>query len=321
MGDGPSPERARHPWANSSSVGKLLSDTVTDEEASAARRAARLADATQPNAFTGAGGLGSFGGEFYDVRVTNKGMQLAHARSIPIFGSSPVKPLDYRKMYHGAEFEEGKRGGYAGNRFYDVRVTDTGTPRDIGRAAKHTPIFGRPTAKVVDRSKFYEGKEWQVNKKGLDASLPGPYDVRVTKTGTPRDIALAGRNTPIMGKKIYAPSKQQGLRPKSAPSLQKARAADGSELPPRRPSPAAQPALARPGSSPGYAASTLSRRGVSEAPDAALLARSTSAVLTDLACSLLGPEGSPQRAEYFTSGRRRRQPPRSGPVIFGPVWR
>ena len=312
---------SHRPWA-SSSVGQLLSDTVTDDDAAAARQAP-LADATQPNAFTGAGGLGSFGGEFYNVRVTNKGMQLAHARSIPIFGSSPVKPLDYRKMYHGAEFEEGKRGGNGGE-FYDVRVTDTGTPRDIGRAAKHTPIFGRSTARVVDRYKLYEGKEFQANKRGLDANLPGPYDVRVTNTGTPRDIAIAGRHTPIMGKTIYAPSKQQALRPKSAPSLQRARTADGRQAPrPKRPPSAAeQPSTAaRPGSSPGYAASTLSRRGTSEAPDAHFLSRSTSAVLTDLACSLLGPEGSPQRAQYFTSGRRRRAPPRSGPVIFGPVWR
>ena len=78
-----------------------------------------LTNATQPNPFTGFGGLGSHGGEFYDVRITNRGLPLASSKSIPIFGNPPASAssYDYRKYYHGPEFEEGKRGGYAGNRF------------------------------------------------------------------------------------------------------------------------------------------------------------------------------------------------------------
>ena len=45
-------------------------------------------------------------------------------------------------------------------------------------------------------------KEFQANKKGLQNYGGAFYDVRVTGTGTPRDIGLAAKSTPIMGKEV-----------------------------------------------------------------------------------------------------------------------
>lgn len=172
--------------------------------------------------FTGKGGFGMAGGEFYDVKITNKGLQLAHAKSIPIFGAASDKPLDYNKIYDGKEFQFNKRGNFGpGN--YGVRVTKTGTPRDMAVNARATPIFGPPSQKVVDRSKFYDGKEFEGMKRG--GYGPGGYSVRVTKTGTPRDMTEYARNTPIFSRPIYAKRLQ---RPESAPVLHRNASRPGS---------------------------------------------------------------------------------------------
>ena len=161
--------------------------------------------------FTGKGqATGQYGGTYYDVRINNRGESLEYAKSIPIFGAAPDKPRDYNKFYDGKEFESGKRGGW-GPGGYDVRVTSTGTPRD---RAKSTPLFGPPNQKVVDRRKFYDGKEFQDNKRG--GYGPGGYDVRVTRRGSPRMVDRV-RSTPIFGPK----GGWQGGRPGSAPSPQR----------------------------------------------------------------------------------------------------
>lgn len=175
--------------------------------------------------FTGKGGFGTFGGEFHDVRITNKGLLLAHAKSIPIFGAASDKPLDYNKLYDGKEFQFNKRGNFGpGN--YGVRVTKTGTPRDMATNARATPIFGPPSQKVVDRRKFYDGKEFELNKRG--GYGPGGYSVRVTKTGTPRDMTEYARNTPVFGRPVYAKRLQ---RPVSAPVLPRSNASRAGSAP------------------------------------------------------------------------------------------
>ena len=96
------------------------------------------------------------------------------------------KPLDYNKMYDGKEFQFNKRGNFGpGN--YGVRVTKTGTPRDMAVNARATPIFGPPSQKVVDRSKFYDGKEFEFNKRGGY----GPAAPEATACASPRRARLA----------------------------------------------------------------------------------------------------------------------------------
>ena len=196
--------------------------------------------------FTGKGGFGeaSLGGEFYDVRITNKGMELAHAKSIPIFGAAPDTPLDYNKVYDGREFQFNKRGNFGpGN--YGVRVTRTGTPRDMALHARATPIFGPPSQRVVDRRKFYDGREFESDK--LGGYGPGGYSVRVTRTGTPRDMTTYARNTPVFGRPIHAARLQ---RPESAPVLHRkvGRPASAAALPRAARTPGAKNCVSRPAS-------------------------------------------------------------------------
>ena len=107
------------------------------------------------------------------------------------FGKSPASRTDHAKQYEGKEFEAGKRGGY-GPGGYDVKVSRTGTPRGH---ALGTPVFGEAHGSGrPSNAKQYEGKEFEEGKRG--GYGPGGYDVKVSRTGTPRGHALG---TPIFG--------------------------------------------------------------------------------------------------------------------------
>ena len=69
--------------------------------------------------------------------------------------------------------------------------TRTGSP-SIGR--RPGSAFGKSPASRTDHAKQYEGKEFEAGKRG--GYGPGGYDVKVSKTGTPRGHALG---TPIFG--------------------------------------------------------------------------------------------------------------------------
>ena len=74
----------------------------------------------------------------------------------------------------------GTLGQFAGT-FYDVRCSNTGTPRG-GAGAKGTPSMGG--ARRFNRDKCFEGKENAGVQRGQFG--PGFYDVRCSNTGTPR---------------------------------------------------------------------------------------------------------------------------------------
>ena len=145
------------------------------------------AQAVAARMFTGRGGPGSEG-EYYDVRINNRGFRTDEARSTPMFGSPDAKIVDRRKFYDGKEFEESKRGEYGSLR-YEVRCTQTGTPRDVSRSAKAVPNWGPKGAHqgVVDRRKFYNGYDEDGKRtdqqKLLGSYGPGWYDVRVNHRG------------------------------------------------------------------------------------------------------------------------------------------
>ena len=145
------------------------------------------AQAVAARMFTGRNGPGSEG-EYYDVRINNRGFRTDEARSTPMFGSPDAKVVDRRKFYDGKEFEESKRGEYGSLR-YEVRCTQTGTPRDVSRSAKAVPNWGPKGAHqgVVDRRKFYNGYDEEGKRtdqaKLLGSYGPGGYDVRVNHRG------------------------------------------------------------------------------------------------------------------------------------------
>ena len=145
------------------------------------------AQAVAARMFTGRGGPGSEG-EYYDVRINNRGFRTDEARSTPMFGSPDAKIVDRRKFYDGKEFEESKRGEYGSLR-YEVLCTQTGTPRDVSRSAKAVPNWGPKGAHqgVVDRRKFYNGYDEDGKRtdqqKLLGSYGPGWYDVRVNHRG------------------------------------------------------------------------------------------------------------------------------------------
>ena len=154
------------------------------------------AQAVAARMFTGRGGPGSEG-EYYDVRINNRGFRTDEARSTPMFGSPDAKIVDRRKFYDGKEFEESKRGEYGSLR-YEVLCTQTGTPRDVSRSAKAVPNWGPKGAHqgVVDRRKFYNGYD-EDGKRTDQAKLlgsygPGWYDVRVNHRGMPLQSTLYG---------------------------------------------------------------------------------------------------------------------------------
>ena len=112
-----------------------------------------------------------------------------------------------------AGVEESKRGSY-GPGLYDAhRVSSTGTPRGQMRGSG-APVFGCPPATMRGANQ-YEGKE--LARKKLGSCGPGGYDVRVSRTGTPRGQA---RSIPIFGGPIHQ------KRPDSAPVLQPGRRAE-----------------------------------------------------------------------------------------------
>ena len=76
-------------------------------------------------------------------------------------------------------------GQFSGN-FYDVRCSNTGTPRG-GAGAKGTPTFGG--TRRYNREKCYEGKANANVQRGQFGGVY--YDVRCSKTGTPRGAAGA----------------------------------------------------------------------------------------------------------------------------------
>ena len=69
--------------------------------------------------------------------------------------------------------------------------TRTGSP-SIGR--RPGSAFGKSPASRTDHAKQYEGKEFEAGKRG--GYGPGGYDVKVSRTGTPRGHALG---TPVFG--------------------------------------------------------------------------------------------------------------------------
>ena len=96
-----------------------------------------------------------------------------------------------------AQMFTGRGGaGSDGGSFYDVQITNRGFRTDQARS---TPMFGNPNAKVVDRRKFYDGKEFEESKLGGYGHLR--YDVRCAKTGTPRDVSESAKAVPNFGPK------------------------------------------------------------------------------------------------------------------------
>ena len=80
--------------------------------------------------------------------------------------------------------------GQFSGKFYDVRCSNTGTPRG-GAGAKGTPTFGG--TRRFNRDKCYEGKANANVQRGQYGGVY--YDVRCSKTGTPRGGAGA-KGTP-----------------------------------------------------------------------------------------------------------------------------
>ena len=80
--------------------------------------------------------------------------------------------------------------GQFSGKFYDVRCSNTGTPRG-GAGAKGTPTFGG--TRRYNREKCYEGKANANVQRGQYGGVY--YDVRCSKTGTPRGGAGA-KGTP-----------------------------------------------------------------------------------------------------------------------------
>ena len=139
-----------------------------------------------------AGKRGGYGPGGYDVKVSRTGTPRGQTLGTPVFGEAhgSGRPST-AKQYEGKEFEEGKRGGY-GPGGYDVKVSNTGTPRG---QTLGTPVFGEAHGPArPSTAKQYEGKEFEAGKRG--GYGPGGYDVKVSRTGTPRGQTLG---TPVFG--------------------------------------------------------------------------------------------------------------------------
>lgn len=95
-----------------------------------------------------------------------------------------------------AQMFTGRGGAGSEGEFYDVQITNRGFRTDQARS---TPMFGNPNAKVVDRRKFYDGKEFETDKLGGYGHLR--YDVQCAKTGTPRDVSKSAKAVPNFGPK------------------------------------------------------------------------------------------------------------------------
>jgi hypothetical protein len=95
-----------------------------------------------------------------------------------------------------AQMFTGRGGAGSEGEFYDVQITNRGFRTDQARS---TPMFGNPNAKVVDRRKFYDGKEFEESKLGGYGNLR--YDVLCGKTGTPRDVSKSAKAVPNWGPK------------------------------------------------------------------------------------------------------------------------
>ena len=165
--------------------------------------------------------------------LTRTGSPLLGRRPSSAFGSTTAGRSQQARQYHGKEWEPSQRGS-VGPGMYNVRVSRTGSPimgrpssafgkatlRRSQSAASHptkggfgpggydvrtsrhgSPLWKRPsstfgatTAPRERPAKQYAGKEWEATQRGKEG--PSYYDVKVSRTGTPR---LGGKGTPIFG--------------------------------------------------------------------------------------------------------------------------
>ena len=134
--------------------------------------------------------LGSFGPGSYDVRCSRTGTPRGRAKGgTPIFtGATGMQRETASKRYEGKEWEATKRGKF-GPGGYEPRTSNRGSP--LWR--RPSSAFGKTTMTRPQSATLYHGKD--MPQTTLGSFGPGSYDVRCSRTGTPRDRAKGG--TPI----------------------------------------------------------------------------------------------------------------------------
>ena len=134
--------------------------------------------------------LGSFGPGAYDVKCSRTGTPRDRAKGgTPIFtGATGSQRESGSKRYEGKEWEATKRGTF-GPGGYEPRTSNRGSP--LWR--RPSSAFGTTTMKRSQSATLYHGKD--MPQTTLGSFGPGAYDVKCSRTGTPRDRAKGG--TPI----------------------------------------------------------------------------------------------------------------------------
>ena len=115
------------------------------------------------------------------------------SRPSSAFGEASTSSTGQIKLCDVREFLDGKRGSYGPGGYDVMKMSRTGTPR--GQTVG-TPVFNRsPTPSRPSTAKQYDGKEFEESKRG--GYGPGGYDVKVSRTGTPRGQTVG---TPVFNR-------------------------------------------------------------------------------------------------------------------------